>query len=119
MRSQERAKQGLVCMGCYPHCHSNMACAVTAYFNLSSYLYLSRLIHDMSLIIYELSVPPACLHHMYIHTHARVNTYWTYPLSVMVDESVREIERSEDEDESKKVKDDICQLLNQRTASQH
>ena len=37
---------------------------------------------------------------------------------VMVDESIREIERSEDEDRSEKVKDDICQLLNQRTASQ-
>ena len=54
---------------------------VTAYFDLLSYLYLSRLIHDMSLIIYELSVPPACLHHVYICTHACVNAYWTYPLS--------------------------------------
>ena len=37
---------------------------VTAYFDLSSYLYLSRLIHDASLIIYELSVPPAHLQHV-------------------------------------------------------
>ena len=54
---------------------------VTAYFNLSSYLYLSRLIHDVSLIIYELSVSLARLHHVYIHMRTRVNTYWTYPLS--------------------------------------
>ena len=54
---------------------------VTAYFDLSSYLYLSRLIHDASLIIYELSVPPARLQHVYICTHARVNAYRTYPLS--------------------------------------
>ena len=38
---------------------------VTAYFDLLSYLYLSRLIHDASLIIYELSIPPAHLHHVY------------------------------------------------------
>ena len=38
--------------------------------------------------------------------------------NVMVDESVCEIERSEDEEGSEKIKDDICQLLNQRTASQ-
>ena len=40
---------------------------VMAYFNLSSYLYLSRFIHNVSLIIYELSVPLACLYHVYIH----------------------------------------------------
>ena len=54
---------------------------VTAYFDLSSYLYLSRLIHNTSLIIYELSVPPAHLQHVYIRTRARVNAYRTYPLS--------------------------------------
>ena len=54
---------------------------VTAYFDLSSYLYLSLLIHDASLIIYELSVPPAYLHHVYIRTCARVNAYRTYLLS--------------------------------------
>ena len=54
---------------------------VTAYFDLSSYLYLSRLIHDASLIIYKLSVPPARLQHMYICTRARVNAYRTYLLS--------------------------------------
>ena len=48
---------------------------VTAYFDLSSYLYLSRLIHDVSLIIYELSVPPARLHHVYICTRA-VKVQW-------------------------------------------
>ena len=32
-------------------------------------------------------------------------------LSVTVDESVREIERSEDEEESEDNKSDICQLL--------
>ena len=52
-----------------------------AYFDLSSYLYLSRLIHDASLIIYELSVPPAHLQHVYIRTCAHVNAYQTYPLS--------------------------------------
>ena len=35
----------------------------------------------MFLIIYELSVPLARLHHVYIRTHTRVNTYWTYLLS--------------------------------------
>ena len=54
---------------------------VTAYFDLSSYLYLSRLIHDTSLIIPELSVPPDRLYCLYICTCARVNAYWTYPLS--------------------------------------
>ena len=55
--------------------------SVTAYFDLSSYLYLSRLIHDASLIIYELSVPPARLQHVYVCTRTRVNAYRTYPLS--------------------------------------
>ena len=54
---------------------------VTTYFDLLSYLYLSRLIHNVSLIIYKLSVPPARLHHVYIRMYACVNTYWTYPLS--------------------------------------
>ena len=54
---------------------------VTAYFDLSSYLYLSRLIHDVSLIIYELSISLARLHHMYICTYTHVNAYRTYPLS--------------------------------------
>ena len=39
--------------------------------------------------------------------------------SVTVDKSIREIERSEDEEKDENVKGDICQLLNQRTASQH
>ena len=59
--------------------------SVTAYFDLLSYLYLSRLIHDVSLIIYGLSVPQAHLHHMYICTHACVNAYWTYLLSRCVE----------------------------------
>ena len=54
---------------------------VTAYFDLSSYLYLSRLIHDASLIIPELSVLPDRLYRLYIRMHARVNAYRTYPLS--------------------------------------
>ena len=54
---------------------------VTAYFDLLSYLYLSRLIHDTSLIIPELSVLPDCLYRSYICTRARVNAYRTYPLS--------------------------------------
>ena len=37
---------------------------------------------------------------------------------VTVDESVRKIEGSKDEDGSEEVKDNICQLLNQRMASQ-
>ena len=52
-----------------------------AHFDLSSYLYLSRLIHDASLIIPELSVLPDCLYRSYIHMHARVNAYQTYLLS--------------------------------------
>ena len=54
---------------------------VMAYFDLSSYLYLSRLIHDASLIIPELSVLLDRLYCSYICTHARVNAYQTYPLS--------------------------------------
>ena len=54
---------------------------IMTYFNLLSYLYLSRLIHDASLIIYELSVPPAHLHHVYICMRTCVNAYRTYPLS--------------------------------------
>ena len=54
---------------------------VTAYFDLSSYLYLSRLIHDASLIIPELSVLPDRLYRSYIRTRAHVNAYRTYPLS--------------------------------------
>ena len=57
------------------------ALAVTAYFDLSSYLYLSRLIHDASLIIPELSVLLDCLYCSYIHMCAHVNAYRTYPLS--------------------------------------
>ena len=37
---------------------------------------------------------------------------------VTVDESVREDERSNDEEKDENVKGDICQLLDQRTASQ-
>ena len=54
---------------------------VMAYFDLLSYLYLSRLIHDASLIIPELSVPLERLYCSYIHTCARINTYRTYLLS--------------------------------------
>ena len=57
------------------------AASVTAYFDLLSYLYLSRLIHDVSLIIPELSVLPDHLYRSYICTRAHVNTYRTYPLS--------------------------------------
>ena len=41
-----------------------------------------------------------------------------HPISVMVDESVREKERSEDEEEGEDIEDVVCQLLNQRMASQ-
>ena len=41
----------------------------------------------------------------------------TYP-NVTVDESVREEERSDNEEEDEDVEDIVCQLLNQRTASQ-
>ena len=54
---------------------------VMAYFDLSSYLYLSRLIHDASLIIPKLSVLPDHLYRLYIRMCARVNAYWTYLLS--------------------------------------
>ena len=37
---------------------------------------------------------------------------------VTVDKSVREEDRSEDKEKDENVKDNICQLLNQRTASQ-
>jgi hypothetical protein len=37
---------------------------------------------------------------------------------VTVDESICEKERSEDEEESEDVENVVCQLLNQRTASQ-
>ena len=39
-------------------------------------------------------------------------------VSVMVDESVHEKDRSDDEEKDESVEDVICQLLNQRTASQ-
>ena len=54
---------------------------VMAYFDLSSYLYLSRLIHNVSLIIPELSVPSDRLYRSYIRTCARINAYRTYLLS--------------------------------------
>ena len=38
--------------------------------------------------------------------------------SVTVDESVREEERSNDEEKDENIKGSVCQLLNQRTASQ-
>ena len=38
--------------------------------------------------------------------------------SVTVDKSVREDERSDDEEKDENVKEYICQLLDQRTASQ-
>ena len=38
--------------------------------------------------------------------------------SVTVDESVREDERSNDEEKDEDIESSICQLLNQRTASQ-
>ena len=62
-------------------CNFSWTDSVTAYFDLLSYLYLPRLIHDVSLIIPELSVLPDRLYRLYIRTCARVNTYWTYPLS--------------------------------------
>ena len=37
---------------------------------------------------------------------------------VTVDESIREEDGSDDNEKDENVKDDICQLLNQRTASQ-
>ena len=37
---------------------------------------------------------------------------------VMVDKSVREEDGSDDEEKDENVKDDICQLLDQRTVSQ-
>ena len=37
---------------------------------------------------------------------------------VTVDKSVREEDGSDDEEKDENVKDDICQLLDQRTASQ-
>ena len=52
-----------------------------AYFDLSSYLYLSRLIHDTSLIIPELSVLPDHLYCLCICMHTCVNAYRTYLLS--------------------------------------
>jgi hypothetical protein len=54
---------------------------VTAYFDLSPYLYLSRLIHDASLIIPKLSVPSDCLYCLCIHMRTYANAYWTYLLS--------------------------------------
>ena len=51
------------------------------YFDLSSYLYLSRLIYDASLIISKLSILLACLYHLYICMHAHINAYQTYLLS--------------------------------------
>ena len=54
---------------------------IMAYFDLLSYFYLSRLIHDVSLIIPELSVLPDRLYRSYICTRAHVNTYRTYLLS--------------------------------------
>ena len=61
--------------------HVEYSPCVTAYFDLLSYLYLSRLIHGTSLIIYKLSVPPARLQHVYIRTRTHVNAYRTYLLS--------------------------------------
>ena len=54
---------------------------VMAYFDLSSYLYLSRLIHDASLITPELSVLLDRLYRSYIRTRAHVNAYRTSLLS--------------------------------------
>ena len=54
---------------------------VMAYFDLSSCLYLSRLIHDVSLIIPKLSVLPDRLYRLYVRTRACINAYWTYLLS--------------------------------------
>ena len=54
---------------------------ITPFFNLPSYLYLSGLIYNASLIILKLSVLPACLHHVHIHMCTCVNAYQTYPLS--------------------------------------
>ena len=68
-------------LGVYSGAVWHSTICVMAYFNLSSYLYLSRLIHDTSLIIPELSVPLDHLYHSYIHTCTHVNTYRTYLLS--------------------------------------
>ena len=54
---------------------------VIPFFNLLSYLYLSRLIYNASLIIPKLSVLPAYLYCLYICMCTYVNTYWTYLLS--------------------------------------
>ena len=39
-------------------------------------------------------------------------------MAITVDESVHKEERSDDEEKDENVKDNICQLLNQGTASQ-
>ena len=46
-------------------------------------------------------------------------TFLSLDDTVTVDESVREDERSNDEEKDENVKGGICQLLDQRTASQH
>jgi hypothetical protein len=52
-----------------------------AYFNLSSYLYLYGLIHDVSLIIL-LTICTTGPFLLLASSHAaRANVYWTYPLS--------------------------------------
>ena len=43
----------------------------------------------------------------------------SYKNAVTVDESVREKDRSDDEEKDEDIKGSICQLLDQRTVSQH
>ena len=43
---------------------------------------------------------------------------WFSPIPVMVDESIREEDGSDDEEKDEDKEDKICQLLDQRTASQ-
>ena len=46
------------------------------------------------------------------------NPHYFNPDNVTVDESVREEDRSDDEEKDENVENIICQLLDQRTASQ-
>ena len=56
-----------------------------------------------------------CLHNG-CHSQARASVQ--IEEHVMVDESIREDERSDDEKEDENIKGGVCQLLDQRTASQ-
>ena len=50
--------------------------------------------------------------------YGKLSCLGTVILAVTVDESIREDERSNDEEKDENVKEYICQLLDQRTASQ-